>query len=166
MRFWDRLGDGLSCANEKFVLIQPGTLQEIALSPSAIGASISIRPRGLADDDSQPIEGVVTGEAMRPPSPVDLQAEVQGDGALSLAWTRRSRLGWAWPSSDPPLGESAERYRVTVQGSAATLTVALSEPRVVISADSLDGVTGLMTITVVQIGDFAESRPLTTNITI
>ncbi len=153
-------------SNETFVLIRPGTLQEIALPPSAIGASISIRPRGLADDDAQPIEGVVTGEAMRPPSPVDLQAEVQGDGALSLAWTRRSRLGWAWPSADPPLGESAERYRVTVQGSAGTLTLAASEPQALISADSLNGMTGSVTIAVVQIGDFAESRPLTATITL
>ena len=96
---------------------------------------------------------------------MDLQAEVQGDGALSLAWTRRSRLGWNWPSADPPLGESAERYRVTVQGSAATLTLAASEPRAVISADSLVGMSGSMTITVVQIGDFAESRPVTATIT-
>jgi hypothetical protein len=153
-------------SNEKFVLIRPGTLQEIALPPSAIGASISIRPRGLADDDSQPVEGVVTGEAMRPPAPVDLQAEVQGDGALSLTWTRRSRLGWNWPSADPPLGESAERYRVTVQGSAATLTLAVSEPRALVSADRLNGTTGSVTITVVQIGDFAESRPVSATITI
>ena len=153
-------------SDEKFVLIRPGTLQEIALPPSAIGASISIRPRGLADDDLQPIESVVTGEAMRPPSPVDLQAEVQGDGGLSLTWTRRSRLGWNWPSADPPLGESSERYRVTVEGSAATLTMAASEPRALVSADSLNGMTGLVTITVVQIGDFAESRPVTATITL
>jgi len=152
--------------NETFVLIQPGTLQEIALPPSAIGAAISVRPRGLADDDSQPIEGVVTGEAMRPPSPVDLQAEVQGDGSLSLAWTRRSRLGWAWPSSDPPLGESAERYRLMVQGAAATLSLTANEPRALISAESLNGMTGSVTVTVVQVGDFAESRPVTATITL
>ena len=98
-------------------------------------------------------------------SPVDLQAEVQGDGALSLAWTRRSRLGWAWPSSDPPLGESAERYRLMVQGAAATLSLTANEPRALISAESLNGMTGSVTVTVVQIGDFAESRPVTATIT-
>jgi hypothetical protein len=103
---------------------------------------------------------------MRPPSPTDLQAEVQGDGAISLAWTRRSRLGWNWPSAHPPLGESAERYRVTVQGAAMTLTLAASEPRVLVSADSLNGMTGSVTITVIQVGDFAESRPVTTSISI
>jgi len=101
---------------------------------------------------------MVTGEAMRPPSPVDLRAEVQADGALSLEWTRRSRLGWN-SSGEPPLGESSERYRVTVQGSAATLTVQAQQPAVLISADSLGGMTGSVTITVIQQGDFAESRP-------
>ena len=58
------------------------------------------------------------------------------------------------------------RYRVTVQGSAATLTLAASEPRALISAESLNGTTGAVTITVVQIGDFAESRRGTANMTI
>jgi hypothetical protein len=81
-------------------------------------------------------------------------------------WTRRNRLGWNWPSADPPLGESAERYRVTVQGSAAMLTLAASEPRALVSADSLNGMSGAVTISVVQIKDFAESRPGTANMTI
>ena len=97
---------------------------------------------------------------MRPPSPVDLRAEVQVDGALSLIWTRRSRL-WNWPGDEPPLGENSERYRVTVQGSAATLTVQAQEPAVLIPADSLGGMTGTVTIIVVQMGDSAESRPAT-----
>ena len=81
-------------------------------------------------------------------------------------WTRRNRLGWNWPSADPPLGESAERYRVTVQGSAAMLTLAASEPRALVSADSLNGMSGAVTISVVQIKDFAESRRGTANMTI
>lgn len=152
--------------NEAFVLIQPGALKEIPLSPSAVGTSISIRPLGLADDDSQPIEAVVGGEAMRPPSPVDLRAEVQTDGALSLVWTRRSRLGWNRPVTDAPLGESVERYRVTVQGSGVTLTLEAREPQLLISAVSMNGVVGAVTITVVQVGDFAESRPIATSIAI
>lgn len=93
-------------------------------------------------------------------SPVDLRAEIQVDGALSLAWTRRSRLGWSWPGDEPPLGENSERYRVTVEGSAATLTVQAQEPAVLISSDSLGGMTGTVTVIIVQLGDFAESRPL------
>lgn len=152
--------------NEKFVLIRPDTLREVVLPPAAIGALVSIRPRGLADDEAQAIDCVVTGEALRPPSPIDLSAETQTDGALSLAWTRRSRLGWAWPGADAPLGESAERYRVTVQGSAATLTLEVQEPQVLIPADSLNEMTGAVAISVVQIGDFAESRPVSISISI
>ena len=97
---------------------------------------------------------------------MDLRAEVQVDGALSLTWTRRSRLGWNWPGEEPPLGENSERYRVTVQGSATMLTVQAREPTVLISPDSLGDMTGLVTITVVQLGDFAESRPLIATIEI
>jgi len=57
-------------------------------------------------------------------------------------------------------------YRVTAQGSAATLTLAASEPRALISAESLNEMSGLATITVVQIGDSAESRPVTATITL
>ena len=65
-----------------------------------------------------------------------------------------------------PLGESAERYRVTVEGSATTATFEAFEPRIVIPADALAGMTGTMTISVVQLGDFAQSRPATTFIEI
>ena len=99
-------------------------------------------------------------------NPVGQRAVLQSICRRKFRATAHCRwLGWNWPSADPPLGESAERYRVTVQGSAATLTLAASEPRAVISADSLVGMSGSMTITVVQIGDFAESRPVTATIT-
>ena len=78
------------------------------------------------------------------------------DGTLSVAWTRRSRLGWDWPGDDVPLGEARERYRVTLQGSEATMNFEVAEPHLVISSG---GIGGMVTVTVVQLGDFAESRP-------
>lgn len=160
---WAAASHGL---NEAFVLIRPGALQEIVLPPSALGSTVSIRPRGLADDDAQPVECVVTGEAMRPPSPIELQAELQSDGALSVRWTRRSRLGWSWPNSTPPLGESIERYRITIAGSGSPATFETQKPQLVVSPEGLSGMTGSLTVTVVQLGDYAESRPATTWITI
>ena len=62
-----------------------------------------------------------------------------------------------------PLGESKERYRVTVQGSSGTITVEASEPQVSIPAEAVTGMVGPVTISVVQIGDFAVSRPTTTS---
>lgn len=153
-------------AGELFVLLKPGTLQEIAFPPSAIGSTASIKARGLADDDATAVERVITGEGMRPPSPVDLQADVQA-GALSLAWTRRSRSGWFWPAeSELPLGESSERYRISVEGAAGTLTLQSAEPQITISAEALAGMTGDVTVNVVQLGDYAESRPATTTVTL
>ncbi len=85
---------------EALVLLVPGTLQEIVLSPLALGTSVSVRARGLADDDAVAVERVVTGETMRPPSPISLKAEMTADGD----WKSRGfdgaglvgsgRMGW------------------------------------------------------------------------
>ncbi len=97
---------------------------------------------------------------MRPPSPTDLVGQMLADGSLSLSWTRRSRLGWTWPStSEPPLGESTEKYIVTVAGSAESLTFEALQPQLVVPSGALAGMTGTVTIEVVQVGDFASSRP-------
>jgi len=152
---------------EAFVLIVAGALQEVVLPPLALGTSVTIKPRGLADDGAQPVERMVTGEAMRPPSPIDVLAEITSDGGLSVSWTRRSRLGWLWPEgSEVPLGESAEKYRVTVEGSATTAAFEVFERRMVIPADELTSMTGTVIISVVQIGDYAESRPATASLTL
>jgi hypothetical protein len=72
-----------------------------------------------------------------------------------------------WPEgSDVPLGESVEKYRVTVEGSATTAAFEAFEPRMIIPADALAGMTGTVIISVVQIGDYAESRPATVSLTL
>lgn len=153
--------------DERFVLLTPGALQEVTLLPSALGTSVSVKPRGLADDDAQSIERVATGEAMRPLSPIDLVAVIQSDGGLSHSWVRRSRLGWLWPAgTDLPLGESVERYRVVLEGSAGTLTFTPTEPQLVVPAEAVAGMSGTVTIEVVQVGDFAKSRPVTASVVI
>lgn len=87
------------------------------------------------------------------------------DGGLLLHWTRRSRLGWLWPDgTELPLGESVEKYRVTLEGSAAALSFETLEPQLSISAEALGGTTGMVTVSVVQIGDFAQSRPISLSV--
>jgi len=114
---------------EIFVLIQAGAVQELVLPRSAVGTSASVVALGLADQNALPIECEVSGEATRPPSPINLVGEILTDGSLSLAWKRRSRIGWTWPStSEPPLGESAEKYMVTVSGSAGALSFETLQP--------------------------------------
>lgn len=152
---------------ESFVVINANALTEIVLPPSAIGSTASVKPRGLADDGAHAVRRVVIGEALRPPSPIELTAEWGEDGELLLRWTRRSRVGWLWPAgSDVPLGESVERYRVMVAGSGKTLTVAATEPQIAIAAAELAGLSETVLVSVVQVGDFAESRPVSVSIEI
>ncbi|QNP43513.1 hypothetical protein H9L15_01635 [Sphingomonas daechungensis] len=149
-------------AGEKLVMIKAGTLQQVALPPSAIGSVASVRPMGVADGNAVAIQQAVTGKAMRPPPPIDLQAAASSDGTIVLSWVRRSRLSWSWPAgSKVPLGESSERYRVTLQGAAGTLTFATDAPNYSIPGSVLAGMSGAVTVSVVQLGDYAESRPVT-----
>jgi hypothetical protein len=48
---------------------------------------------------------------------------------------------------------------VTVDGSAGAVRFEAFEPQIGIAADALTGMTGTVTVSVVQIGDYAESRP-------
>ena len=147
-------------AGETFVFIDANALQEVVLPRAAIGTAASIVALGLADQNALPVECLASGEAMMPPSPTDLVGQKLADGSLSLSWTRRSRLGWTWPStSEPPLGESTEKYIVTVAGSAESLTFEALQPQLVVPSGALAGMTGTVTIEVVQVGDFASSRP-------
>lgn len=156
---------GSHVAGERFVLLNASALTEIVLPPTAIGSNVSLRPLGLADGTAEAVERVVTGEAMRPPSPIDLMAEKTVDGALMIHWTRRSRLGWLWPDgSEVPLGESVERYRVSIEGPFDTLTYAAMEPRITIPAEDVSALSGIVEVTVVQLGDFAESRPVSVSL--
>lgn len=157
---------GSHVGDERFVLIEPGVLREVVFSPAAIGTPASVKARSLADGEADPVQRTIAGEAMRPPSPVDLLAEIASDGALTISWTRRSRLAFSWPEgAEVPLGESSERYRLTLLGSAGTMNLETAETRATVPGDTLGGMSGTLTISVVQVGDFAESRPATVSVT-
>lgn len=53
--------------------------------------------------------------AKRPYSPVHLMASRLGGDDIAIGWTRRSRIdGDIWDAEEIPLGETAERYRVSI----------------------------------------------------
>lgn len=103
----------------------------------------------------------LSGETLKPPSPVFVQASWLSGGDLQLGWTRRSRQGWSWIDEiDAPIGEAREQYRVTVSGVTASLEVETGQPSLTIAAAMLAGVgTGPAVIEIRQIGDWAASRP-------
>ncbi|MEA3061866.1 MAG: hypothetical protein QOJ94_1647 [Sphingomonadales bacterium] len=124
--------DNLHVPGEDFVLIDVPALLRVDVPPASIGAEAALLPAGLGDEGATPVRLTITGEALRPPSPVHARAEAGDDGAILLTWVRRSRLGWDWASGrDTPLGEEREAYRVTIASGGAARTYEVDEPRFV-----------------------------------
>jgi hypothetical protein len=155
-----RGGTEWACAahdvGDRFCLIRPGTLQAIILPIWSLGATISASADGGAIASTQ-----LEGEALRPPSPVNLTAQREPNGDLSVAWTRRSRQGFAWVDGiDAPLGEAREQYRVVISGSQDGLESSVDEPAIVIADAVLSDLgIGPALIEVRQVGDLTASRP-------
>jgi hypothetical protein len=148
--------------DEPFVLLEPSSLLSLDAPLSAIGATAALLARGVGDGEVVvPTSRLITGEAVRPPSPVHLRAERQPDGALLVTWVRRSRTGWEWMSgSDTPLGEEAEAYRLSFTSAGGGRTVELARPIYRYDADDQedDGLSPPFSIRVVQLGTLAPSR--------
>jgi hypothetical protein len=147
-------------AGEAFVLIERDTLQPIALPMWASGTVI------IASSGAQSSQATLSGEALKPPAPVAVDASWQGNGDLQLSWTRRSRQGWSWIDEiDVPLGEAREQYRVTVIGAAASLEFETGQPSLTIAASTLGSAgSGPAAIEIRQIGDCAASHPARLNL--
>lgn len=152
---------GLHQSGERFLLIERAALHRLAITSAQTGARLKVTPRGLSDGQAEATELVVTGEAMRPLSPVRLRAAFLPDGSLECSWTRRSRHGWAWLDSvDAPLDVSVELYRVTVKGAAGALAVETAINDATFAPGEVAALgPGNLEIGVVQVGDLAVSRP-------
>ena len=153
---------GLHSPGEPFALIEAGSLAIVEAPLGALGGEARLIASGLGDPDGALAERIVTGEAMRPPSPVHLSALRLANGDLALTWVRRSRAGWVWLSgSDTPLGEESESYRLTLSGEGFERSVTIAAPAYLYSAaeQAADGLSGPLTATVVQLGTSAPSRP-------
>ncbi|ARS29126.1 GTA baseplate fiber-binding domain-containing protein [Sphingomonas sp. KC8] len=108
-------------AGEPFVLIEAASLLPIELPAGAVGGQIRVVGSGVGDGAAVMAEAVIGARALRPPSPVHLRVDRRPNGDLAIGWTRRSRTGWPWiDGGDAPLGEEAERYRLTLTPSMGT----------------------------------------------
>jgi hypothetical protein len=139
-----------------FCLLSAGTLQPIPLPNWSIGATLSAKRRGAPGTSVE-----FFAEGVRPPAPVNIATERQASGDLVLSWTRRSRQGFAWlDDMDAPLGETGERYRVKMTGSAGSAVLAASQPLLTVAAADVAALgAGIVNLEVQQIGDVAASRP-------
>lgn len=146
-------------AGEPFTLIARETLVSIE---GPAGAEARVLASGAGDSpDAASAARTITAEMLRPPSPVHLRAVETADGDLAISWVRRSRLGWTWTDgADTPLGEETERYQLSLSGAGFARTVETSSPTYLYAAAAraADG-PGPLTLSVVQTGSFAPSRP-------
>lgn len=149
-------------AGEPFAMLNPATLRAIPLGEQLVGTTIEATLGG-----NPPVSRIFTAEALRPPSPVHLRAEAGATGIL-VSWVRRSRRGWIWADEmDAPLGESAERYRVTFAGAAGTVEIETQQAGCAIATPELAQLgPGPCSISVRQLGDAAVSRATTVSLTL
>ena len=93
------------------------------------------------------------GIALRPYSPIALEAKAQTDGDLDVTWVRRSRLVARYTDEGTfaPLGETTEAYRVTVPDAVPPRSADVTSPAWTYSAADIasDGFTSGDPITIV-----------------
>lgn len=150
-------------ANEPFLLLDSDTMVPLDIPPGT--QSVEVAANGVADPVDVHARCVVTGNALRPLSPVHLRSERRAGGGIRISWIRRSREGWRWLDLvDVPLGEEAERYRVRIETLSGPVEYAVDVPELVLSAEIVDEAMGqgaaAIAVSIVQIGRFAASRPL------
>ncbi len=147
---------------EVFVLLEERAMA--MLPPSLAVPGVIVMVSGIGDDDPWPTARATdVGAAVRPLSPVAVQAARVANGDTIVTWTRRSRAGFGWRDAvDVPLGEEREAYRVTHAG-AASIAADLTEPSYLYSAGAraADGAAGFaaVTIAIAQIGTGGASVP-------
>jgi len=152
----------LHAPGERFVLIEAESLTAVEAPLGSLGGEARLLGQGLGDPEGVLAVRTVAGEAMRPPAPVHLKAERLAGGDLALSWVRRSRAGWVWLSgSDTPLGEETESYRLSLAGAGFERSLTVPGPAYLYSAaeQAADGLSGPLTVAVVQLGTSAPSRP-------
>lgn len=159
---------GTHGVDEAFVMLTTGSARPISLPPGSAGTLVTVTAHGLGDGAGTSVGKVSRGEALRPPSPVHLSARVTDAGDLEAIWVRRSRFGWTWSDEiDAAVGENREAYRVRLQSGTDSLEIETATPTILIESARIAGfVPGEITVSVVQVGDFAVSWPAETQLNI
>jgi hypothetical protein len=102
-------------ANERFVLLDADSLRRIDVSLGEVGYTFVYTAVTLGGRRDLMYRQTVkhTGRAIRPLSPVLLNAVRGADDRLRFTWTRRARINAAWNDfGDVPLDEPDELYDV------------------------------------------------------
>ena len=154
-------------SGEPFCLIGSG-IQQVEPSPGAIGATLTAIAHGIGDAAPLPeAQRVLTGEAMRPPSPCHLKLWRES-GGIGASWIRRSHRGWDWLDGvGVPDDPFAELYRVTIEGSRGQAVVETAMTSIACDLGDLPAPVGeAIGLTVVTIGPRAVSHGIAATLTL
>jgi len=153
-------------ANEPFLLIEADGLRQIAIADWSSGSQIVVdQPQQLGSGSAAL---TITGDSLRPWTPVALRASLSAAHDLQLNWTRRSRVRSGWLDDvDMPLGERIEQYSVTISVGANVVEYICETPELTVAAADLAPLGGgQAAIAVKQIGDWGASRAAQAQITL
>lgn len=104
-------------AGERVLLLTPATLMRIAQVSADIGQTRLYKAVTSGAQLSSATAQSFTndGAALKPYAPVHVGGGREADGALLIAWLRRSRLSGEWRDGvDVPLSEVSESYEVEI----------------------------------------------------
>ena len=152
---------------EAFCLLDQA-VRPIELSSSATGSELVGIAHGVGDVAPLPEAWrLLTGEAMRPPSPCHLKLWRDGSN-LCAEWTRRSHRGWAWLDEVGVPGDPfEERYRVVIEGLAGSILVETDIPNSQWAiADMPAGAGEDVLVSVATVGPKAVSRQIFASLTV
>jgi hypothetical protein len=117
----------------------PGTGVQRIQDPLSIVGQLHYKKGVTAGADPtlvSPQNFTIAGNDLKPYAPVHMAGTRDGSHNLTIAWVRRTRVGWMNLSQDPvPLSESSEAYSVDIlNGSTVVRTIAASSPTASYSA--------------------------------
>jgi len=145
-----------------FVLLED---QLHRLTADEVGAADRVAAIGVADNEPV-IAGIADyGRTVRPLTPVHPRWKLEGDGSLTLCWTRRARGAWSWVGNvDVPIVEQAELYQIGVgELDAPVISWQSSEPKLTLTGQTFSDLQATHageTIWVRQIGSHDISQAL------
>ncbi len=106
---------------EGFLLLEADRLLPLG-ERAAAGRRSEVAAQGLGDVTPAEAGRIADGRAILPPSPVHVRIAGDASAGLTIRWTRRSRLGWAWADGvEAPMGEEREAYLVEIWSGEALL---------------------------------------------
>jgi Putative phage tail protein len=109
---------------ERFVLLDAGSLLRQSTPASLVDVAVLLKAvgRGYSVDDAYTVSFTDTAISSKPLAPVHLFATRRDDGTYAAQWVRRTRFSAPWiDSTDAPLGEDVEAYRVRVLNGATVV---------------------------------------------